>query len=36
MQWFLYLLYHVQAEQPVPTTKVQAPSITAYNNTEDM
>ena len=28
MQWFLYFLYHVQAAQPVPSTKVQA-SMTA-------
>ena len=31
MQWFLYFVYYiyVQAAQPVPSTKVQASSMTA-------
>ena len=31
MQWFLYFLYYiyVQTAQPVPSTKVQASSMTA-------
>ena len=29
MQWFLYFLYYAQAVQPVPSTKVQASSVTA-------
>ena len=28
MQWFLYFLYYAQAAQPVPSTKVQASSMT--------
>ena len=29
MQWFLYFLCYVQTAQPVPSTKVQASSMTA-------
>ena len=28
MQWFLYFLYYLQVAQPVPSTKVQASSMT--------
>ena len=29
MQWFLYFLCYVQEAQPVPSTKIQASSMTA-------